>query len=102
MTTQVYYPDKIKMTGLPFMLQGWNCVFHRVAGGRVGEDNTPVYRLEEYTLYFLIPIIGVEIRKEGGKWKFFRDCDYGSPSFQKLGDHSTPIGTWTNGKVINV
>jgi len=68
------YPDHIRVTGLPFMLQGWNCVFYKQEPKK--DQDYPVYCLDSYTLYWLIDIIGVEIANPtGNEWLFYRVCD---------------------------
>lgn len=67
------YPDKIKVTGLPFMLQGWNTTFDK----KKNDDGEVVYCLNSYILYFFIPIIGVTISKHDDEWRFTRNCDEG-------------------------
>lgn len=42
------FPEQIKMSGLPFMWQGWNTKFE--LSDEICE-NCPVYRLYPYTLY---------------------------------------------------
>ena len=42
------FPEQIKMSGLPFMWQGWNTKFELT--DEICE-NCPVYRLYPYTLY---------------------------------------------------
>lgn len=66
--------NTIKMNGLPFMLQGWNTYFH--ISDEMSED-APVYKMEGYNLYWLIPILPVKIMKSGGYWKmFYSDPEY--------------------------
>lgn len=66
------FPEKIKISGLPFMLQGWDTVFIRC----VDDTGKVYYKLDNYTLYFVIDIIGVRIEKKDNKWCFIRECDY--------------------------
>ena len=42
-TDKPTYPEKIRMSGLPFMLQGWNTEFVRTSEE---SDGCPVYYLE--------------------------------------------------------
>ena len=91
-TSTVELPDKLYMTGFPFFMQGWNAKYKRVG-------NT--YRLEPYTLYGTIPIIGVTLYKAHGKWRLQRDCDYFYMEINKLDDNQdTPIGKWTYGGTV--
>ena len=68
-------PRRIRVSGLPFMLQGWNTVYDRIddIGGH------PAYRLRPYTLYRLFPIIGCTIHFSPSRktWIMERDCDAG-------------------------
>src|SRR5271157_238002 len=85
------WPLQLKMSRLPFMLQGWNCTFYKTGGTSEG---CPIYRLDPYTLYWTIPIIGVRILKVNGRWIINRDCDYSSDAtVSKLyNDQASPIG----------
>ena len=103
------YPERVRMSGLPFMLQGWNCVFHK--SSRETSDGRPVYRLRSYTLYWLYPIIGVRMLREKGSWHLKRDCDDRVLSdLRKLGGPEEgdddgaggdlPMGHWTYGAAV--
>jgi hypothetical protein len=83
------WPNSIKVTGLPFMLQGWNNVYYRIPSKLI--EDAPVYRLEAYTLYYVFPIIAVEIYKTKKGWALARDCDC-YPSFLK--EDSNLFGKW--------
>jgi len=72
-TDKPTYPEKIRMSGLPFMLQGWNTEFVRTSEE---SDGCPVYYLEPYNLYWLIPIIGGYVKRVKGNWIFQRECDW--------------------------
>ncbi len=87
------FPNKVKMSGLPFMFQGWNNIFTKT--DELSED-CPIYVLSEYTLYSLIEIIGVNLLKKDGKWRLQRSCD-SSYFFTKISDEDSPIGTWEYG-----
>ena len=93
------FPEKIKMKGLPFMMQGWNNVYERT--GEVS-DGCPVYSLAPYNLYFVIAIIGVKIMRVGGIWVLKRDCDLSHMSFRKYGygPQGDPFGHWSNGGFV--
>ena len=68
------FPEKIKISGLPLMLQGWNTTFTRCV-----DDNGQVYyQLSSYMLYRLFDIIGVRIEKKDNMWHFVRRGDYAS------------------------
>lgn len=91
------FPEKIRVTGLPFMLQGWNNVYHLTAEI---SDGCPVYRLNPYTLYLFIDIIGVRILRIDGVWCMQRDCDdHPMYSIKKYGDKNQPdpFGYWSSG-----
>ncbi len=59
-------PNEVYVSGMPFMLQGWNGRYQRIAKEFV---------LCPYVLYGTIPIIGTKIRFQNGRWCFIRDCD---------------------------
>jgi hypothetical protein len=93
------------MSGLPFMLQGWNRVFYKT---REVSDGAPVYRLDPYTLYWFFNIIGVSIKRVKNCWVMKRDCDYEgnyygnkyrrndvTTNFNKA--DPTPLGSWSYG-----
>lgn len=94
------FPEKIKLSGLPFVLQGWNNVFRKTS--EIIED-APVYTLDMYVLYGTIEIIGLTIYKNGGMWCARRNTDDYS-LFEKEGDdQDTPFGKWgLNGYVSQV
>lgn len=86
------FSPQIKVSGLPFMLQGWNTTFNRT--DKLSE-NAPVYKLDRYNLYWMISIIGAIIYKLNGKWVFRRNCDR-DPIFVKSDKDGqlTPYGKW--------
>jgi hypothetical protein len=97
--TDVEFPDQVRVSGLPFTLQGWNNVYTKTARE---VDGCPTYKLESYMLYWLFPIIGMEIVRRHGQWVMVRECD---PSFWssliKLGnDQSSPRGVWSYGATV--
>ena len=79
-THKVQWPGAIKVTGLPFLLQGWNNIF--VAKYSEKNSDIPEYVLQPYTLYSVIDIFGVTIswNEEKEKWQFTRHGDC-SPLF---------------------
>ena len=93
------FPNKIKMSGLPFVLQGWNTTFSKT---KDLSDGAPIYRLEPYSLYFTIPIIGGSVKKVNGKWIFVRDYDFGVNSgLEKVSPGNCfPFGEWSYGAKI--
>jgi hypothetical protein len=104
METQIF-PEKIKMSNLPFFFQGWNTVLKKT---NEFSDGAPVYRLNGYKLYYIIPIIGITIRRIAGRWYLHRDCDYIN-LFAFMGKKKTPetvekdplpCGEWTYGGIV--
>ena len=92
--------EEIRFSGLPLMLSGWNNKYIKQ------DDNT--YYLAAYKLYWLIPIIGVTIKKITDKWRLIRDgdcfCDSDDDEIgiYKLGnDQDSPIGEWTYGAIVS-
>jgi hypothetical protein len=74
------------------MLQGWNNSYYKT---NEMSDGCPIYRLDAYTLYWFIPIIGVEIKRVNGLWGFYRECDRGFATFTKnTGDKGHLFGKW--------
>lgn len=63
-TIEPVLPDRIRMSGLRFMLQGWNNEFTKTDET---SDGFPVYRMPSYTLYGVIDIIGVRIKRVQGR-----------------------------------
>jgi len=89
-------PEKIRVSGLPFMLQGWNAVYNRVRKLDSKDGVIFKYRLDSYTLYGFIVIIGTEIRYKNEKWEFWRDGD-DEPFAINLVDNGTlPTGYWVS------
>lgn len=88
------YPPEVQVSGLPFLLQGWNTTFTRVEGEL--SEGCPIYHLDGYTLYYLFPILSATIKKVGGSWRFLRDCDEGIPLFIKDKNIGTGniFGSW--------
>jgi hypothetical protein len=87
------YPQKIKVSGLPFMLQGWNNIFTKT------DSDEPVYRLNEYTLYGLIPIAPAIIYKLKDRWILRREDDFLGHWIPAEGTRLT--GRWSGGvKVV--
>lgn len=95
--SQIIYPEKIIVSGLPFYLQGWNNIFNKT---KIIIDDKPVYRMNTYVLYGFIPIASVIIQfnKSENTWEFSRD-DFGiTRTFFK---NATLFGKWyDDGKVI--
>ena len=94
------FPAQIKVSGLPFMLQGWNAKYYKTSDT---SDGCPTYRLEPYNLYKMIAIIGVTIKRINGGWVLQRDCDLFPTSMAKYGANpqGDPFGEWSNGMKVN-
>lgn len=76
----------ITVSGLPFMLQGWNKKFLGYSDGS--------YRLSSYSFYGVLSIIGVKIIKRGGVWVMIDE--YGKIQITKTGsDQTSPVGKWS-------
>jgi hypothetical protein len=93
------YPDKIKMSGLPIYLCGWNCELYKT---KEESEGVPVYTMDDYCLYGLINIIGIYIKKYNGVWVLQRECDSYPSGIKKIGnDQISPFGTWTYGAKLH-
>lgn len=81
------------------MLQGWNNVYTMT---EEVSEGCPVYHLDEYTLYFTIPIIGATLKRVNGIWRLQRDCDSIPLTIQKYGatPQGDPFGRWTRGASV--
>lgn len=99
MTTAIIYPDEIRVSGLPFYLRGWNRTFKRT---EEMSEGTPVYRLEPYTIFLVIRVLGVSIRKFSGRWYLMRDCDGEAYSniYKDSRDQIYPFGQWSRGVFV--
>jgi hypothetical protein len=69
-------PDKIRVSGLPFMLQGWNNVYTKRK--RMDGDEL-VYELHGYMLYWFIHIIGVSVHYRGQSLVFHQGMRLDAP-----------------------
>jgi hypothetical protein len=99
------WPQKIKMSGLPVMLRGWNHEFYKT---HEVSDGCPVYQLDYYTHWvgWIIPIsiIGGQIKRTNGKWEFLRD-GVDRQGIHMFGEtpQGSPFGHWSkNGYVAPV
>ena|SRR5438874_2305723 len=100
--TRPIYPDKIRMSGLPFGLQGWNTELVRTDEE---SDDCPVYYLSPYLLYWLYPVTGGKMMRIKGRWVFRTDEDLeGKYTMKKnvsfLCDEYKdpyPYGQWSHG-----
>ena len=93
------FPSKIQVSGLPFVLQGWNSTYYKT--GEVS-DSCPVYRLDSYTLYYMISIIGARIMRINGIWVLQRAGDAAPLDINQYGasSQSDPFGYWSNNAFI--
>jgi len=89
------WPSSLKVSGLPFMFQGWNTVFHKTSEIK---NEYPVYRLKDYTLYWTIPIIGCFIYFNGNTWFLQRRDGFVTP-WEKQ-NSTDPTGEWTDGMYV--
>ena len=64
------FTDKVRVTGLPLLLKGWNGIYYKT--DEISEG-FPVYRLDPYMLYYIFPILGVKLAVYNGKWTLERD-----------------------------
>ena len=53
------YPQSVRVSGFPFILQGWNGVYNKI--GTNLHNGMPIYRLEPYVLYWFFPIVGATL-----------------------------------------
>lgn len=91
------YPFVLRVSGLPFMLQGWNNIY--VRSDSSCQYESPIYHLQNYTLYNVINIIGVTIKKKDDKWIFYRDCDGEDCPFYT--NNEDLLGQWAHGPFIS-
>lgn len=93
------FPTQIRVSGLPFMLQGWNNTYRSTS---MTTDECPIYRLDSYRLYGLIPIIGVTIFRKNGVWMLQRDGDFCPTDIMKYGagPQPDPFGYWSGGAYV--
>ena len=93
------FPNRIRVKGLPFMLQGWNSTYYKTDQS---SDGCPIYRLDQYTLYWFIEIAAVVVYRDGGIWKLSRvDFDCGL-DINKYGQtpQGDPFGYWSRGMQV--
>jgi hypothetical protein len=91
------FPSRIRIKGLGFHLQGWNQILYR--NGDMS-DGCPVYKLDSYTLYFVIGIIGIRLLRINGIWRIQRDGDAVPTDLRQFGagPQATPfMSDWTGG-----
>ena len=74
------------------MLQGWNTIFIKCAD----INGKTSYRLHKYILYGFIPIVGVIVAEDNGKWYFTRECD----NFPMYVNNNL-LGVWVNEKYMS-
>ena len=97
--TLMEFPYQIRMTGLPFMMQGWNNVYTKTDEE---SDGCPVYHLRPYMLYWFIDIIGVTLYRHNGVWVLKRDGEHHDFGINKYGQkpQPDPFGYWTYGAEV--
>lgn len=98
------YPEEYVLSGLPFMLQGWNGRLYRTFET---SDGVPIYRMDPYTLYYIFPIYGIDLKRVDGKWVIKRFIDNeGTYVLQKCRPAShpdpTPVGNWPYNSQISL
>ena len=69
----IRWPASVRVLGLPLILQGWNNKYY--LSDNISEG-CPIYRMDSYNLFGIIPIIGVSLVRKGGLWVLQRDCDF--------------------------
>ena len=90
------YPETIRMSGLPFLLRGWNADYSR---RKTLSDGVPTYRLESY-VHYIVPIVGATIMRIGGVWTFVPDnASYTTLEKMSVGS-ALPCGKWSYGAVV--
>ena len=88
-----WIPDTAHVRGMSFFKQGWNTELKlRTHGG-----GAITYQLDDYILYWFIPIAPLTICKQGGRWVMLKDAE--TVICEKLSNLSqeTPFGEWTMG-----
>jgi hypothetical protein len=87
----------LKVLGLPFSLWVYNDKFYK---SDEIHEGAPVYVVEPYFLYGLIPIAGAKILKYQGIWVLWRNVD-SQPIFHSIEENQQlPIGEWSNGVTV--
>lgn len=97
----VTWPNAVRVSGLPFMLQGWNNIYVRI--DEPGNEY-PTYVLQRYSLYDCIDIAKATIgfSKLSGHWVLFGNGFNVALSKNKSDDITGLIGDWSdNVKVSN-
>jgi len=92
------FPKKIKISGLPFIDHGWNNILKKYDFKE--SDGCPVYHLDKYWLYGIIPIVGIRMMRIDGVWQVLRNDPFspGTDIHQQNGeDNSSPVGKWITG-----
>ena len=82
-------PTTVYVSGMPFMLQGWNGEFNRYS-------NKSEFLRPGYTLYGMIPIVGTFIYFRNGRWCFQRACDSSALFF-----NDSLEGDWAGGFTVS-
>ncbi len=94
------FPEYIQVSGFTFFMHGWNRKYYKSSRE---SDGCPVYLLDPYMLYWVIPIIGMMVYRENGIWrlKMIEDCL--APYRKKSEDipQSDPFGEYTGGITVS-
>lgn len=88
------FPNKIRFTGMPLVMSGWNGKFIKT---KQMSDGCPVYVLPSHR-YLLIDICGCRLQRSDGVWDLVRED--GEYVFSKCTPSVLPFGKWYHGKVI--
>jgi len=95
------WPERVRISGMPFLLQGWNTVLQR---GAFSDQGYPVYSVESYELYGLFSIAGMKLEFTDNKgWELMPYNTH--PNFYKNGCNEikdvNPLGSWSYGFCIS-
>ena len=94
--------DQVELKGLPFLLSGWNGIFHASLEHRNGR---PIWvrPAHIYAPWFPLTIIGASIWFDSEKWILQRDGDSDDKTFGES-DHSNqkPTGPWKGKLEVHV
>lgn len=79
-TTQTMLPQRVRVSGLPFLMHGWNNEFTLEHDGR--------YVMPKYMLYGVLPIVGAYLKHTSNP-----ECDY-NPSLASCKWGGSFHGRW--------
>ena len=87
-------PRRIKISGLPLMLCGWNTEL-------VLDEEANCYNLRPYVLWYIFGIFGGKIvNRPGVGWVFLRQGFELTDFRQVSGNAESPVGEWTYGATV--